>query len=68
MRKFFVTTCASALLPFIGFAHEGHGAHNGFTITHYFVEPEHAIYTWSALMMSTILISYYKTKKKRLPE
>ena len=64
MKKF-LTAFAVALIPFIGFAHEGHGATNGYTITHYFVEPEHAIYTWSFFMASFILISYYRIKKRR---
>ena len=65
MKKFFITGLVSALIPFIGFAHEGHGATDGYTITHYFIEPEHAIYTWSFFMASAILISYYRLKKKR---
>jgi hypothetical protein len=64
MKKFF-TIVGVAMTPFIGFAHEGHGATDGFTITHYFVEPEHAIYTWSFLMASAILISYDRLKKRR---
>jgi len=65
MKKFFTIALASALIPFIGFAHEGHGTTDGYTITHYFVEPEHAIYTWSFFMASALLISYYRLKKKR---
>jgi hypothetical protein len=65
MIKSFLITLGSGLIPFIGFAHEGHGTTDGFTITHYFVEPEHAIYTWSFLMAGAILISYYRLKKKR---
>jgi hypothetical protein len=65
MKKFLISAFAGIMIPFIGFAHEGHGATDGFTITHYFVEPEHAIYTWSFLMAGLILISYYQVKKKR---
>lgn len=65
MKKNFLTVLTGILVPCIGFAHEGHGATNGFTITHYFVEPEHAIYTWSFLVAGFILISYYKLKKGR---
>jgi hypothetical protein len=65
MRKFFTIAFVSALIPFIGFAHEGHGSTNGYTITHYFVEPEHAIYTWSFLMVSAVLVSYFRIKKRR---
>jgi membrane protein DedA with SNARE-associated domain len=65
MKKFFILVFVGALIPFIGFAHEGHGGTDGYTITHYFVEQEHAIYTWSFLMASFILISYYRLKRKR---
>ena len=65
MRKFLIMVLGSALIPLAGFAHEGHGTTDGFTITHYFVEPEHAIYTWSFVMAGAILISYYRLKKKR---
>jgi hypothetical protein len=65
MKKFSIAALAIILFPFISFAHEGHGATDGFTITHYFVEPEHAIYTWSFLLAGFILISYYKMRKKR---
>jgi hypothetical protein len=65
MKKSSIAVLAGILIPFIGFAHEGHGATDGFTITHYFVEPEHAIYTWSFLMAGFILISYYQLKKKK---
>jgi hypothetical protein len=65
MKKFFIVALTGVLIPFLGFAHEGHGATNGFTITHYFVEPEHAIFTWSCLMASFILVSYYRLRRKR---
>jgi uncharacterized membrane protein YhdT len=28
-------------MPMLGTAHEGHGSTEGFTVTHYWVEPEH---------------------------
>jgi hypothetical protein len=65
MKKLSLVILASMLIPFIGFAHEGHGAADGFTITHYFVEPPHAIYTWSFLLVSCMLVSYYKLNRKR---
>jgi len=64
MKKTFILL-GSSVLPFLGFAHEGHGSTGGYTITHYFVEPDHAIYTWSFLMAGAILISHYRLKKKR---
>jgi hypothetical protein len=66
MKKFSIAGLASLLTPFICLAHEGHGTSNGFTITHYFVEPEHAIYTWSFLVASFFLISFYRLKKRGL--
>ena len=65
MKKSLIMLGVGTLIPFIGFAHEGHGATDGYTITHYFIEPEHAIYTWSFFMASAILISYYRLKKRR---
>ena len=53
------------MAPIVCLAHPGHGSTDGYTITHYFVEPEHAIFTWSFLMASFILISYYKLRKKK---
>ncbi len=65
MRKFFIAAIASMLTPFICLAHEGHGATNGFTITHYFVEPEHAMFTWSFVMVGLLLL-IDKVRRKRL--
>ena len=41
MKKKLSLGMAAAMVPFLGFAHEGHGHTHGFTITHYFVEPVH---------------------------
>jgi len=41
MKKFF--TAIGLLASISSFAHPGHGHSEGFTITHYFVEPEHAL-------------------------
>jgi len=61
MKK--VLIAASLLVPFISFAHEGHGETGAFTITHYFVEPEHAIYTWSFIIAGFILAKYLSSRK-----
>jgi hypothetical protein len=61
MKK--VLIAASLLVPFISFAHDGHGEHSGFTITHYFVEPGHAVYTWSFIVVGLLLVRYFKGKK-----
>jgi hypothetical protein len=60
MKK--VLIAASLLIPFISFAHDGHGVTSGFTITHYFVEPGHAIYTWSFIVAGFVLAAYLKRK------
>lgn len=39
----------ASLLPFISNAHPGHGETEGFTITHYFAEPEHLVFILLAL-------------------
>jgi hypothetical protein len=64
MKKILVATFAINLIPFISFGHEGHGSTDGFTLTHYFVEPEHAVYTWSLLVAIVLLTSYYKVRRK----
>jgi hypothetical protein len=44
-------------IPFASFAHEGHGHTEGFTITHYFVEPQHAI---TILAVAVVMYLFYK--------
>jgi len=61
MKK--VLIAASMLVPFISFAHDGHGVTGGFSITHYFVEPDHAIYTWSFIAAGLILAKYLRSRK-----
>lgn len=51
------------LFPFAGFAHDGHGVTGGYTITHYFVEPEHAVYTWSFIAAALVLARYLRGRK-----
>ena len=44
MKKIFAAFSTLALfLPVIALAHPGHGETGGFTITHYFLEPVHAV-------------------------
>lgn len=62
MKKLFFAT--SLLVPFIGFAHDGHGHTGGFTITHYFTEPQHALFTWS-FIVAGFVIAYLKVKRER---
>jgi hypothetical protein len=60
MKKILMT--ASLFVPFISFAHDGHGETSGFTITHYFVEPGHAIYTWSFIVAGFVLAVFLRRK------
>jgi hypothetical protein len=60
MKKILIA--ASLLAPFMSFAHDGHGITGGFTITHYFVEPGHAIYTWSFIVAGFVLAMYLRRK------
>lgn len=39
----YILSLAGLLAGSTAFAHEGHGHTHGFTITHYMVEPEHAL-------------------------
>ena len=41
MKK--ILSLLAGFVPFMSFAHEGHGHTDGFTITHYFVEPQHSV-------------------------
>lgn len=65
MKRSSLAAAAILLFPFLGLAHEGHGATEGFTITHYFVEPVHLLYTLAFFVVSYFAISYYKTRKRR---
>jgi len=60
MKKILIA--ASLFVPFISFAHDGHGVTSGFTVTHYFIEPGHAIYTWSFIVAGLILGVYLRRK------
>jgi hypothetical protein len=52
MKKIAAAAILLSALPLASFAHEGHGHTHGFTITHYIVEPDHAILTWSVLALT----------------
>ncbi len=45
---------------FSSFAHEGHGHTHDFTITHYFVEPEHAFPLLAAVAIVMLLVKRYR--------
>ncbi len=61
MKK--VLIAAAMLTPFISFAHDGHGEHSGFTITHYFVEPVHAVYTLGVIVVGFLLVKHFRGKR-----
>jgi len=61
MKK--VLIAASLLVPFASFAHDGHGVTGGFTIIHYFVEPGHAVFTWSFIVAGIVLAKYLRARK-----
>ena len=65
MKRSSLAAAAILFFPFLSLAHEGHGVTEGFTITHYFVEPVHLLYTLAFFVMSYFAISYYKTRKRR---
>jgi hypothetical protein len=64
MKKLSLAAVAVLLIPFLSRAHEGHGATEGFTITHYFVEPVHLLYTLAFAVVSYFAISYYRKGRK----
>ena len=65
MKKAGLITMLSALLPFVGLAHEGHGHTHGFTITHYFVEPVHFIVVLAVASAGILFFRRYNKKEKR---
>ncbi len=65
MKKIALISLLAFLVPFLSFAHEGHGHTHGFTITHYFVEPEHLLLLIGVLAAGTLFFrSYFKKEKK----
>ncbi len=49
------------MLPFISNAHPGHGGTDGFTITHYFTEPQHV--TFILLAMAVVIFFLGRSKE-----
>ncbi|MBL7723179.1 MAG: hypothetical protein JNK27_03475 [Chitinophagaceae bacterium] len=52
---------AATLLSVSAFAHEGHGHTHGFTIKHYFIEPEHVIPVFIVVAIAILLIKRYRS-------
>lgn len=60
---------AATLLSVSAFAHEGHGHTHGFTIKHYFVEPEHVLPAFIVAAIAILMIKRYRStaiKNKKL--
>jgi len=57
------------LLPELILAHPGHGdhSHDGFSIIHYFTEPEHGLVTIGVLVSVGVALFYrYQGSKKKI--
>ena len=57
----FLMIIVTLFAPYTIFAHPGHGDHSGFTITHYFTEPEHIALL--ILIVSAIVVFAVRRKK-----
>ncbi|MBK9257115.1 MAG: hypothetical protein IPM42_16685 [Saprospiraceae bacterium] len=56
-------------MPLISVAHPGHGdhTHDGFSIIHYFTEPEHALVTIGILVTIAVAFYYkYQVNRKKV--
>lgn len=65
MKKIFpavATAIVALLLPVLSMAHEGHGHTHGFTIKHYFVEPEHVV---ASLLAVAVGIWFFRAQRKK---
>lgn len=49
-------------LPLISLSHPGHGNTDGYTITHYFTEPDHVSVTIAVLIVAVL---YFRNVKKK---
>jgi hydrogenase/urease accessory protein HupE len=59
MKKYLLSLTA-ILASLSSFAHEGHGHTHGFTIQHYFVEPEHALALLAVVAIGVLLFKRYR--------
>lgn len=59
----YILSLSGLLAATSAFAHEGHGHTHGFTVTHYMVEPEHALLF--ALMAGVAIYLFSKYRKAR---
>ena len=56
---------AATFLSVSAFAHEGHGHTHGFTITHYFIEPEHVIPVFIVVAIAILLIKDIAVRQQK---
>ncbi len=63
MKK--IISTATVFLPAISFAHPGHGTTDGYTITHYFTEPQHIAATIITMAAVVGLIVILRSRKKQ---
>lgn len=66
MKRFFALLLT--MLPFITMAHPGHGDDEGFTIKHYFTQPEHIVFTLAALGLVAFVLSRKSFAKNKEEE
>lgn len=61
MKRFMSFIITFAAMP-AAFAHEGHGdhTHGGYTITHYFVEPEHLVALVAGVAVVMLLVNRFR--------
>ncbi len=64
MQKKYLFGFLALLLPLSMLAHPGHGQSEGFTITHYFVEPIHVIAFVGVMFVVIIGIRWKRHKNK----
>lgn len=65
MKKSALLSFLIAGLPFWALAHEGHGHTHGFTITHYFVEPEHLALVLLGITAAVLFVRAYAKSRKQ---
>ncbi|MDP4262811.1 MAG: hypothetical protein Q8941_09795 [Bacteroidota bacterium] len=65
MKKIASLYAVISSLPILSFAHEGHGTTDGYTIKHYFVEPEHFFVMVGVLALGIAYFRYIKKEKRR---
>ncbi|MBK9730708.1 MAG: hypothetical protein IPO83_05415 [Chitinophagaceae bacterium] len=65
MKKIMSLSLPSVLIPLSGFAHPGHGITDGYTITHYFAEPEHLVVILCAAVLIIAGSVFFRKKEKR---